>query len=204
MLRVDTSVELDALCRSKEKLPYDHLRADWFTTVAHARALAKRTALPNLRSLEVRCTVPEPDARKTSRTMMQIIAGSPLEHLRIVMPVFEYDIGGIHAKAAVQRLELVDRSQFLKTTYLFERDDKGALSRLAVTVAVPTTKTKVLGCSVSKDFINGIFEGLENCLASLPARAITTLSIRTKPALSKREHKQRLAAIAKRFKATVA
>lgn len=200
MLHVKSSLDVVPLCTSATKQPYEHVRIDWFSTLAHARALAKPRALPNLRSLEVRCTVPEPKARETARKMMQIVAATKLERLRITLPAFETDIGAVHAKATVAMLELVDRTQTFPTVYSFRGD---ALQQLSVAITVPGKGSKVLGATPGPGYPAAILKAASDSLASLSKGAVSTISIAVKPKLTKPEHKEQIATIAARFDATL-
>jgi hypothetical protein len=187
VVRVDAADDLVELCTGKTVRPFEELVVDWFTTREQADALAHATALPKLRALELRCTVPEPEARATARVMMQTVAAAKLERLRITLPAFETDIGAIVAVAVASRLELVDRTQ-LATEYVFERDPAGAFSRLAVSIATKATA----------GWTEAILDALEAALGSLQA-PLTELALVPKPPPAKPVNKKRLAAIATRF-----
>ena len=86
----------------------------------------------------------------------------------------------------------------MKTYYAFSRAKDGSLSELVVTVNLPLAGRKILGLTAAKTVVPHLFDTLEKSLDSLGG-GITKLTIKTKPPVTKREHKARVAAIAARF-----
>lgn len=167
------------------------LKVEFFSTLAQAKELAANP----VEELAVRCTV---DNAATALQMMQTLIATARDKLKIELPHFSAKlIGQLAAKSQQRRLELVDNSQMLKTSYVFE---KGSL---VVTAEVPGGRKKVLGSNSSPEVFDVIFDAMELGLRSITAlpRKIT---IKTRPQLAKAEHTQRLTKIAKRFGATLA
>jgi hypothetical protein len=173
------------------------LTVKFFSTLVQAEELARAT---DVEQLEVRCTQ---DDRHMVHRMMAIVAAVPRDRLKIELPVFETELGPIVAAAKVRRLELVDRSQQLKTAYVFERDGASPRWRLAVTAEVPGGKKRVMGVDSAPEVFTVILDALERSLASIPAGTLASLSLWTRPTLVAPEHVARLATIARRFDGVV-
>lgn len=173
-------------------MPGAKLTVEFFSTLAQAEELARNTAVDEL---AVRCTVDNP---ATALRMMKTLIAAPRDKLKIALPPFSAKlIGQLAAKTQQRRLELVDNSQQLKTTYVFE---KGSL---AVTAEVPGGRKKVLGSRSSPEVFDVIFDAMELGLRSITALP-NKITITTRPPLETAEHLERLEKIAKRFGATVA
>ena len=166
------------------------MKVEFFSTLAQAKELAANP----VDDLAVRCTI---DDAATALKMMQTLIAAPRDKLKIQLPGFSSKlVGQLAAKSQQRRLELVDNSQMLKTSYVFERGS------LAVTAEVPGGRKKVLGSNSSPEVFDVIFDAMELGLRSISALP-NKITIKTRPLLTKREHTERLAKIANRFGATL-
>jgi hypothetical protein len=167
------------------------LKVDFFSTLEQAKELARNTEVDDL---AVRCTV---DDVAMALRMMQTVIAAPRDKLKIQLPPYSAKlIGQLAAKSQQRRLELVDNSQMLKTSYVFEK------GTLVITAEVPGGRKKVLGASSSPEVFTVIFDAMELGLRSITALP-SKITIKTRPSLTEREHNDRLAKIAQHFGATL-
>ena len=170
------------------------LKVDFFSTLEQARELARNQSITDL---AVRCTCNAANA-DTELRMMRMLVEAPRDKLRIELPSFSAElVGSLCEKPHQRRLELVDNTQLLKTSYVFQS------GTLIVTAEIPGGRKKVMGCDSTPKVWDAIFDAMERGLASIKSLP-PKVTIKTRPPATKRAHKDRLAKIAKRFGATLA